>query len=87
MADKQDDKLEQLHAMAAELMTMGNDAGDTAGIRKRIGALISGGYDFSDTLHNVFLDFGYPMQLKFSNFWNMYRRFGIAKNRLLLCMS
>jgi hypothetical protein len=80
MADEKDDQLTELHAMAAELMTMGNDAGDTAGIRKRIGALISGGYDFSDTLHNVFLDFGYPMQLNFSNFWNMYRRFGIAKN-------
>lgn len=47
-------------------------------IRSRIGALISGGYDFADTLHNIFLDFGYPQTLSFSNFWNMYRRFGIA---------
>lgn len=49
-------------------------------IRSRIGALISGGYDFADTLHNIFLDFGYPQTLSFSNFWNMYRRFGIAQN-------
>jgi hypothetical protein len=49
-------------------------------IRSRIGELISGGYDFADTLHNIYLDFGYPQTLTFSNFWNMYRRFGIAKN-------
>lgn len=41
---------------------------------------ISGGYDNADTMHNVYLDFGYPDSLSFSNFWNMYRRFGIAKN-------
>ncbi len=39
---------------------------------------LSGGYDNADTLHNVYSDFGYPVALSFSNFWNMYRRFGVA---------
>jgi hypothetical protein len=42
-------------------------------------AAISGGYDFADTLHNIYLDYGYPINLSFFNFWNMYRRFGIAR--------
>jgi hypothetical protein len=50
-----------------------------SGIRQRLAAAISGGYDFADTLHNIYLDFGYPLSLDFSNFWNMYRRFGIAR--------
>lgn len=49
-------------------------------IRGRIAQAISGGYDFADTLHNIYLDFGYPQNLDFYNYWNMYRRFGIAKN-------
>jgi len=49
-------------------------------VRSRIASAISGGYDFADTLHNIFLDFGYPQHLDFYNYWNMYRRFGIAKN-------
>lgn len=44
------------------------------------GRAISGGYDNADTLHNIFYDFGYPTELTFQNFWNMYRRFGIARN-------
>ncbi len=52
----------------------------TDGIRGRIAAAVSGGYDFADTLHNIYLDFGYPASLDFDNYWNMYRRFGIAKN-------
>jgi hypothetical protein len=48
--------------------------------RSQMGALISGGYDNADTMHNVYLDYGYPASLSFENFWNMYRRFGIAKN-------
>lgn len=74
------DKLNQLHAMAAELMANGNDAANSRDIRQRMAAVMSGGYDAADTLHNVYLDFGYPLQLTFSNFWNMYRRFGVAKN-------
>ena len=60
------------------LALLSNQSSDS--IRQRVAALASGGYDFADTLHNVFLDYGYPQQLEFLNFWNMYRRFGIAKN-------
>ena len=49
-------------------------------VRSRISQAMGGGYDFADTLHNIYLDFGYPQSLDFFNFWNMYRRFGIAKN-------
>lgn len=49
-------------------------------IRDRFQAFVSGGYDFADTLHDIYLDFGYPADLDFFNYWNMYRRFGIAKN-------
>lgn len=49
-------------------------------MRAKIASAVSGGYDFADTLHNIYLDFGYPQSLQFSNFWNMYRRFGIAQN-------
>jgi hypothetical protein len=31
-------------------------------------------------MHNIYADFGYPGSLQFSHFWNMYRRFGVAKN-------
>lgn len=54
--------------------------GASADIRSRIAAAISGGNDGADTLHNIYLDYGYPEILTFSNFWNMYRRFGIAQN-------
>ena len=50
------------------------------GVRARMAQAISGGYDMADTMHNVYLDFGYPATLNFTHFWNMYRRFGIAKN-------
>lgn len=47
--------------------------------RNRLGNMMSGGYDFSDVLHQIFEDFGYPETLAFANFWNMYRRFGPAQ--------
>lgn len=72
-------KLDELHLMASELLANGSGL-DAQTIRQRMAAAISGGYDFADTLHNVYLDFGYPGTLSFSNFWNMYRRFGIASN-------
>lgn len=53
---------------------------DAQTIRERVASAVSGGYDYADTLHNIYLDFGYPQKLQFSNYWNMYRRFGIAKN-------
>lgn len=64
---------------AISQVTQANAVSDQ-GIRQRIRSIISGGYDFADTLHNIYLDFGYPCSLEFSNYWNMYRRFGIAKN-------
>ena len=57
-----------------------NSALNDQAIRSRLANAISGGYDNGDTLHNVYLDYGYPEVLKFSHFWNMYRRFGVAKN-------
>lgn len=49
------------------------------GMRQRIAQAISGGYDWSDTLHNIYLDYGYPFTLDFFKYWNMYRRFGVAR--------
>lgn len=57
-----------------------NSTTDPTTVRSRLASAISGGYDFSDTLHNVYLDFGYPQTISFAQFWNMYRRFGIASN-------
>jgi hypothetical protein len=57
-----------------------NTVADAGSLRGRLASAISGGYDFADTMHNVFLDFGYPQTITFAQFWNMYRRFGIAKN-------
>lgn len=79
MTDTNNEKLEQLHAMAAELLSTNTQNSDSD-LRRRMGQILSGGYDFADTLHNIYLDYGYPDQLTFSNFWNMYRRFGIAKS-------
>ncbi len=61
-----------------EDMQMAINAATAQGVRTRMAAAMSGGYDFADTLHNIYLDFGYPWQVEFFNFWNMYRRFGIA---------
>lgn len=58
---------------------MSANSHDATGMRHRLAAAISGGYDFADTLHNIYLDYGYPCQLLFFNFWNMYRRLGVAR--------
>jgi len=42
-------------------------------------SLLSGNNETGDTLHQLGIDFGYPGILTFGLFWNMYRRFGIAK--------
>lgn len=55
-----------------------NSAQDTVA-RQRFASAISGGYDFADTLHNIYMDYGYPCELTFFNFWNMFRRFGVAR--------
>ena len=48
--------------------------------REKLGAMISGGSNTGDTMRNIYLDYGWPETIEFVNFWNMYRRFGIAKN-------
>lgn len=45
---------------------------------------VTGTYDQADTLHNIYLDYGYPDKVTFAHCWNMYRRFGIAKNVVML---
>ena len=71
---KQVEKFNKLGELETNAGTLDN------GLRSRIASMISGGYDWADTLHNIYLDFGYPENLDFQNYWNMYRRFGIAKN-------
>lgn len=48
--------------------------------RSNISSILSGSNFTGDTLHQISVDFGYPDVLSFQNYWNMYRRFGIAKN-------
>lgn len=74
------DQVRQEVSDALDHMMMQGNAVSDEGIRQRIGQAISGGYDNADTLHNIYLDYGYPQALTFTNFWNMYRRFGIARN-------
>ena len=71
------EELETAVNAALDRQVTTNESGDS--IRRRIAAMASGGYDFADTLHNVYLDYGYPATLDFSNYWNMYRRFGLAR--------
>lgn len=47
-------------------------------MRRVIASTLSGSNYTGDTLHNVAADYGYPETLEFANYWNMYRRFGIA---------
>lgn len=71
-APDQNNQIAELHAMASAL------SGQQSSLR--MAAMMSGGYDFADTLHNIYMDYGYPATLTFSHFWNMYRRFGVARN-------
>lgn len=72
-------KLNELHVMASELIANHTELAPQT-VRNQMAAALSGGYDFADTLHNIYLDYGYPQSLTFFNFWNMFRRFGVAKN-------
>lgn len=56
------------------------NSNDASIVRRNFAAGISGTYEGADTLHNIYSDFGYPQTLSFSDFWNIYRRLGIAKN-------
>lgn len=76
------DAVEQkLNEISNDLAVLqGNNTADTRGkIFSKLYASVTGGYDFGDTLHNVWVEFGYPATLTFFNFWQMYRRSGIAK--------
>ena len=73
---RQDKKqLTQMVSQIANDMTV-NATADS--FRQRFARFGAGGYDFADTMHNIYLDFGYPASLDFFNFLNMYKRFGIA---------
>ena len=68
-------QLTQMVSQIANDMTV-NATSDN--FRQRFAQFGAGGYDFADTMHNIYLDFGYPASLDFFNFLNMYKRFGIA---------
>lgn len=65
-------KVDELHTMAQELLANN--------FRQAVASALSGTNFTGDTLHAIDKDFGYPETLEFSHHWNMYRRFGIAKN-------
>ncbi len=78
-SNKRKDKKEltkMVNKVASDMMTNGQ----MDSFRDRMARFGAGGYDFADTMHNVYLDFGYPADLDFFNYLNMYKRFGIAKS-------
>ena len=81
MKNTKPDIAKQIQSEVADaLKGLSVNSTDDQSLRQRLASAISGGYDFADTMHNVFIDFGYPSVITFSQFWNMYRRFGIASN-------
>jgi hypothetical protein len=69
----------EMHNRVAKVLAgLAANSGQDTRLRSQLASAVSGGYDYADTLHNIYLDYGYPIQLQFSNFWNMYRRFGVA---------
>lgn len=70
--------LEKVETQLNELKISSDN--DAIALRSSFMQMLSGTYSFDDTMHNIYADFGYPLQLDFSQFWNMYRRQGIAKN-------
>ena len=62
-----------------EIITSANQSFSLRDLQDSTTNSLTGGYDFADPLHNIYSDFGYPFNLTFFNFWNMYRRFGLAK--------
>lgn len=91
MSDAQAQLNGAIHNALAEILggqpAVNSSSALDSGVRQRMAAMLSGGYDFADTLHNIYLDFGYPPQLSFYNFWNMYRRLGVAKRGVELYPS
>lgn len=73
--DHQTELMDQL-----KRITGNASAADSDGLRSTVATILSGSNDYADTLHDVYLDYGYPLTLTFSNLWNMYRRSGVAKS-------
>lgn len=65
----------KLVANEGELVVSSTDSD----ITRARSSLLSGNNETGDTLHQIGVDFGYPSLLTFDLFWNMYRRFGIAR--------
>lgn len=73
-------RLNKIQSNIYDLVQNGiNQFGQSAIALRLSDAGISGGYHAADCLHNIYANFGYPQQLQFYNFWNMYRRNGTAK--------
>jgi len=78
--EQREARLNKLQDNITQLVHNGvNQFGQSAIALRLSDAGISGGYHFADCLHNIYANFGYPQQLQFFNFWNMYRRNGTAK--------
>ena len=77
-AEMTERQFEQFMQLAESTLQL--NAKEQLSLRQRMASTISGGYSFDDSLHNVYLDFGYPSQVTFFDLWNMYRRLGIARN-------
>lgn len=76
--------VEALITSAVAKYAANNHDNDSRGLREIFSRAISGQYHGADTLHNVFTDYGYPININFFHLWNMYRRFGIAKTGIEL---
>lgn len=75
MSKKQKKQFKELRAMAVELNQLAtNDRAHHAGLRNYQSSIAG-----SDTLHNIDVEYGYPQDLKFKDFYNMYKRSGFAK--------
>lgn len=79
-AAQREQRLVKMQSNITSLVQNGVEQFGSSAIALRLSdAGISGGYHFADCLHNIYSNFGYPQQLQFYNFWNMYRRNGTAK--------
>lgn len=70
----------EVAALTAKINQLEVSAQLSEGMRGQLAAVLSGTNFTGDTLHDIAADFGYPSVLTFRHMWNMYRRFGLAKN-------
>lgn len=90
--NRKKDTIEQINDLLANVqkdlqrININSDE-DARNLRAAFLQMASGTYGNDDTMHNVYTDFGYPLHLTFAQMWNMYRRFGIAKNVVDLPVS